>query len=195
MGRLTDIRSRLDADREECLGRRVSSSSSRRDVLRLLGVTGLVAAWGGCDCNPTLTVYLVRHAEKRRDEGDDPELTTTGKQRAQGLVKALDGVKLAAIYATPYKRTQQTVEPAAAARGMQVATVDAGDVRGLVTEIRRHQGSAVLVSGHSNTIPAIAAELGLAEPIALKEDDYGDLFVVTISGSKVTLERRRFEPQ
>lgn len=163
-------------------------------MLRLLGAGALAAAWGGCDCNPTLTVYLVRHAEKRKDGGDDPDLTTTGKQRAQGLVKALDGVKLAAIYATQYKRTQQTVEPAAAARGMQVATADAGDVRGLVTEIRRHQGSAVLVAGHSNTLPAIAAELGVGEPLALEEDDYGDLFVVTISGSKVTLERRRFEP-
>lgn len=151
----------------------------------------------GCR-DASVTVHLVRHAEKQEPEpgaepSRDPSLSDKGRRRAETLVTALAGVTLGAIFASQFKRTQETVAPVAAARGLKVETVNADDIDGLVARIRAHAGGAVLVAGHSNTVPAIAVALGVAEPFALAETDYGDLFKVTSSGSKATLERRRFE--
>jgi hypothetical protein len=38
----------------------------------------------------------------------------------------------------------------------------------------------VFVAGHSNTVPAIMKALGVAEPPRLTEEDYGDVFIITI---------------
>lgn len=165
---------------------------SRRTMLGVLGPA--LAAWGGCQCEPTLTVYLVRHAEKAEENGDDPALSELGKKRADGLLKALDGVDLQAVYATQFQRTQLTVTPAAKARGLTVEALDAGDVGGVVAKARGHRGGAVLIAGHSNTVPEIARELGVAETIVLDDGAYGDLFVIRSEGARASLERRRFEP-
>lgn len=143
-----------------------------------------------------MTVYLVRHTEKETGPaaGSDPPLTEQGRRRAHALARALAGVELRGIYATQFRRTQQTVAPAATARGLTVVTVDADDVPGLVARIRAHAGGAALVAGHSNTVPAIAAALGVPGELVLRDADYGDLFVVRSAGSSATLERRRFDP-
>lgn len=163
----------------------------------LVGSWGLLASVAGCRGAP-VTVHLVRHAEKQAPEpgaepARDPSLSEKGRRRAEMLVPALAGVTLGAVFATQWKRTQETVAPVAAARGLTVETVDADDIDGLVARIRAHAGGAVLVAGHSNTVPAIATALGLAEKLALDESDYGDLFLLKSSGSSATLERRRFE--
>lgn len=161
---------------------------SRRQVLGLV----TMALLGGCDCNAEVTVYLVRHAEKAKDGSDDPPLSDLGAKRAAALADALQGVTLAAVYASQYQRTQLTVKPAAEVRNMEVQVVDAGDTGALVEKIRQHAGSAVLVAGHSNTVPEIAKALGLSDAIALGEKDYGDLFVVKAKGSEASLEKQRF---
>ncbi len=147
----------------------------------------------GCSCEPVVTVYLVRHAEKAKAGGKDPELSEAGKARAEGLIKALEGVTLEAVYATQFKRTQQTVAPTAKAKGLSVETISADDTPKLLAKLRSHAGQAVLVAGHSNTIPDIAKQLGVAEPPTFAEQDYGDLLVVTVRGPKATMDRKRFE--
>ena len=53
-------------------------------------------------------------------------------------------------------------------------------------------GQAVLVSGHSNTIPAIIKELGVTEEVKIADRDYDNLFVVTIEGGKARLTRLHY---
>lgn len=166
----------------------------RRQLLALALATLCV----GCD-EKVLTVFVVRHAEKEKPspgsdpaEARDPALTAEGRARAAALPIALGGAKLDAIFSSQYRRTQQTVAPVAEARGLEVQTVDARDLNGLVDRIRALQdGSVALVSGHSNTVPAIIDALGVAEPVELGHDDHGDLFVVT-TGPGARVERRRF---
>ena len=56
-----------------------------------------------------------------------------------------------------------------------------------------HPGGHLVASGHSNTVPLVATELGVQESIVLGEDDYGDLFVITLDAQGgVTLDRQRF---
>ncbi len=38
------------------------------------------------------------------------------------------------------------------------------------------------VAGHSNTVPGIVAALGATEPAEIPETDYGNLFIVTVTG-------------
>jgi 2,3-bisphosphoglycerate-dependent phosphoglycerate mutase len=134
-------------------------------------------------CGVPLTVYLVRHAEKQPSQpgakpDKDPPLSEAGLRRAQALVPVLANVELAAVFATQFKRTQQTVEPVAKARGLTVEVVDARDTPALAARIRALSGKAVLVSGHSNTVPEVAAALGASDPFAIEDDEFGDLFVL-----------------
>jgi len=147
-------------------------------------------------CGTPVTVYLVRHAEKQppapgAPPAKDPSLSEKGASRAAALKRVLASVKLDAVFATQFKRTQETVEPTARARGLTVEIVDAGDVDGLAARIRKHAGGHVLAAGHSNTVPNVAAALGASDALALDDGDFGDLFVV--NGASGWVERRRFD--
>jgi 2,3-bisphosphoglycerate-dependent phosphoglycerate mutase len=165
---------------------------------QLCGLLAAALIGGGCDHN-TLTVYVIRHAEKAKVDktkeparAKDPELTAVGRARANALPSALGNTKLTAIYSSPYKRTVDTVAPLAKLQGLEVQRHDAADVKGLVAKIKAlGGGSSALVSGHSNTVPEIIEALGVTEKVELGHDDHGDLFIVTIGG-EVRLERRRF---
>lgn len=79
---------------------------------------------------PATLVYLIRHAEtvwnvERRIQGSlDAPLTERGRQQVACLVAALREVPLAALYASPLERAQETARPLAAARGLAVVPVD-----------------------------------------------------------------------
>jgi 2,3-bisphosphoglycerate-dependent phosphoglycerate mutase len=75
-----------------------------------------------------LTVYLVRHAEPFKPGLRYPNeytrpLTQNGLRDAQALADELAHLELDAVYASPYRRAIQTVEPLATARGLTVQTV------------------------------------------------------------------------
>ncbi len=146
------------------------------------------------DESPATRVVVVRHAEKKGPPTNrDPELTPKGYDRADRLAALLAAMKPDAVYATQFKRTQQTVEPSAIAAGIDESIVDARDVKGLAETIRtKHEGETVLVAGHSNTVPDLLRALGCSTDLAITEDDYGNLFVVTIRGGEATLVRLRF---
>ncbi|MDF3313416.1 histidine phosphatase family protein [Rhodococcus sp. T2V] len=68
---------------------------------------------------------LVRHAhagEKKSWHGPDADrpLSTLGYWQARGLVAALDGIELRALFASPAARCHQTLLPLAAARGLRI---------------------------------------------------------------------------
>jgi len=131
---------------------------------------------------PATTVLVVRHAEKEPTPADpDPPLDEAGRRRARILAETVANLGLDAIYATPYRRTQETVRPVAEAAGISPEVLEAGAIEDLVERIgERGPGATVLVCGHSNTIPAILAALGVAAPVALGDSDYDDLFLVVL---------------
>jgi len=130
------------------------------------------------------TVYVVRHAEKATDDPNprDPGLSPLGLARSEALNRTLADVSLDAVFATEFRRTQQTVEPLARSRDLEVSIAAARDSAGLAQRIlESHRGGEVLVAGHSNTVPSILRALGAAEAPDLVESDYDDLFIVTIA--------------
>jgi phosphohistidine phosphatase SixA len=138
---------------------------------------------------PATVVFVVRHAEKAA--GDDPPLTETGQARAEALVARMADEPLVAVYTTPYQRTRQTVAPTAEAQGLALTVYDpSSDLPARI--IVEHAGQAVLVAGHSNTVPAIVAGLGAQEPAEIPHERYGDLYMVTRVGGDTALEVQRF---
>jgi len=141
----------------------------------------LAAALAAAPAAASVVVYVVRHAEKGGAPGDrDPALSTEGLRRADDLARTLRSVKLSGVYATQFKRTQQTVAPAAAAAKVEITMHPAGKESELAAKVRATREGAVLIAGHSNTVPAILEALGAKEKITLSEADYDDLFVVVI---------------
>ena len=107
----------------------------------------------------------------------DPDLSEAGRARAESLATALKDAKITAIYATKYKRTQQTAAPLAKALGLTVniVTADAADV---VKQLAGAKGN-VLVVGHSNTVPDVIKGLGVTAPVTIGDDEFDNLFIVT----------------
>jgi phosphohistidine phosphatase SixA len=126
------------------------------------------------------TVFIVRHAEKADSDSRDPELSAAGKTRAERLAQMLKDAGVTDIYATDFKRTQQTAAPLAQMLGTPVTTVSAKDNATLVSKLRGLSGNALVV-GHTNTIPDLLKALGIVAPIKIAESDYDDLFVVELA--------------
>jgi len=131
---------------------------------------------------PVTTVILVRHAEKNIEPNNpDPDLSPAGQARAQELVRVLGGSGINAIYATNFKRTQQTVNPLATQLGVAPNIIDAKGTNDLVNRIvTANRGQTVLVAGHSNTVPAIINALGGGSLSDIPDNEYDNLYVVTI---------------
>jgi phosphohistidine phosphatase SixA len=83
-------------------------------------------------------VFLVRHASagKRTEwQGDDRlrPLDARGRRQAEKLVEQLGGAEFERIVSSPYVRCVQTVEPPAAARGLEIE-IDEALAEGAGTE-------------------------------------------------------------
>ena len=132
------------------------------------------------------TIFIVRHGEKAQS-GDtkDPDLSDLGRARAEFLATMLKDVGITAIYATEFKRTQQTAAPLSRALNLKTTIVPAKETEALVAKFNQGTGN-VLIIGHSNTIPEILKALGVTATQLVDEADYDNLFVL-VSGSPAQL--------
>jgi phosphohistidine phosphatase SixA len=140
-----------------------------------------------------VTVFLTRHAERAGAGGamgnDDP-LTPAGRERAELLGRMLADAGIQSIFVTEFKRTQETAAPLA--RKLNVAPKEIKSVPATVAAIRAVKAGAVLVSGHSDTVPQIITGLGGPPIPKIAEDEFDNLYVLTISGKTVTLVRLHY---
>jgi broad specificity phosphatase PhoE len=126
------------------------------------------------------TVFIVRHAERADAKDDASLLSRRGKKRAKLLSAVLAGVPLKAVYSTEYKRTQQTGEPTAAAKGLSVTVTDSEKAPELGAELKAKPPTEdVLVVGHTDTIPDILKALGVPGELKIPSEEYDNLFLVT----------------
>lgn len=142
----------------------------------------VVFAYFATFSRPVTTVILVRHAEKNLEPNNkDPDLSPEGFARAQEIARIFAETNVSAIYATQYKRTQQTVKPLSDRISVPVTILDASQSDELVQRIQTSlRGQTIFVAGHNNTVPAIAAALSGETYPAIAESEYDNLFVVTV---------------
>ena len=160
-----------------------NASKMKRQILMLIAFAFLSFE---CISQAQVTTFiLVRHAEKlagnMTDNKNDPDLTEEGKQRAGRLAALLRETKVDAIYSTNYKRTQNTVAPLAAAKGIVVRTYEAKKTEAIDEMLKNFPGGTIVVCGHSNTTPWVANYLLDKEELKDFEDsDYDNVLVVTV---------------
>jgi len=138
------------------------------------------------------TVFVVRHAEKASRPSEDPVLNEEGKVRAERLSEVLQSAGIKEIYTSQFQRTKLTAEPLARRLGISVGEVplkmdqdnprmvSQDSIKAIVDKIYEHAGSAILVVGHSNTIPELIRMLGGDLVPTLGEKEYDDIFMATI---------------
>jgi broad specificity phosphatase PhoE len=138
----------------------------------------------------TTTVLFVRHAEKASDDARNPSLSAQGQARAEALRAALADADVTAIYATQYRRTAQTAEPLAAALGVSIVQrpIDAANAATYPQALRqeildRHAGQAVLVVGHSNTVPELVRAFSGSAVDSIPDAVYDRIYVVSLPPS------------
>jgi len=150
-------------------------------LFALLG-TVLVFAYFATFKRPATTVILIRHAEKVIDSNNpDVDLSPAGQERAQELVRMFADSGINAIYATQYRRTQETVKPLADHLGLPVTMINSTATGELVRQIHSdHRGQTILVSGHNNTVPEIIAALGGPQLPVIPETQFDNLYIVTV---------------
>src|SRR5882724_2234155 len=150
----------------------------------LLAVLGAVAvfAYYATFARPVTTVIVVRHAEKNIEPTNpDPDLSPAGQARAQELARMFGGAGINAIYATQFKRTQQTVKPLGDRLGLAASVVEARNTQDLIRQILTvHRGQTVFVAGHNNTAPEIVKALGGGDFPVIPENEYDNMFIVTV---------------
>ena len=142
---------------------------------------------GICSTQPSdalaQTVIVVRHGEKL-DSSPDPVLSPLGEARAARLANMLAASNVSAIYTTQFKRTILLAAPTAKRLGVTPVTFEAKDMDALMAKIRaRAKEDVVLVVGHSNTVPDILKRLGHPEVVTVIEEDFDNLFIVTLKPS------------
>lgn len=141
-------------------------------------------------------VILVRHAEKSAEGGSDPALSPTGAARADALKEALRDMPVTAIITTHFRRTRETAQPIAALRGITPQVISAGKgsahAEAVAAAVRQHGEGAVLVVGHSNTVPAIIAALGGPHLPDICESAYSHLFTLIPGPGDARLVKSRY---
>lgn len=129
-----------------------------------------------------LTVFVVRHAEKG-PENPDPSLTEAGQRRAAALARTLTDTRVAALFASEFKRTQETLAPLARANGLTPTVVPAGKMDDLIAVLRGlPPGSRAVVASHSNLVHLIVERLSGQKMPMLTDADYDRLVMVTTTG-------------
>ena len=139
--------------------------------------------------------YLVRHAEK--DTGSDPVLTKAGYQRAGDLYRALNNIKIQKIFISQYRRSRLTADSLIVYNGTDTVhyLADAsGD--GLFSKLGllTSNADAVLIIGHSNTIPGIIRRLGVTgfQIKEISDYEYDNLYIVKPGRQKRRLIQKKF---
>ncbi|RDZ27847.1 SixA phosphatase family protein [Lysobacter silvisoli] len=153
-----------------------------------------------CASAPTATApvsefVLVRHAEKGSDDPRDPHLSAAGQARAQRLASDLGKGKLVAVYSTDYRRTRETAQPSADGHRLALTIYNAqSPPTELAARLRSdHPQGSVLVVGHSNTVPQLAAALCGCEVAPMAEDEFDRRIGISFDAQgRATLSQTRY---
>jgi broad specificity phosphatase PhoE len=119
-------------------------------------------------------IYLVRHGEK--GTGDNPALTSQGRTRAQNLAAMLRKVGIVAVFSTRPLRTMQTAAPLARTAGVNVQEYEGNQPGALVARVKAVNDGAVLVVGHSDTVPELVRQFGGAPGANIAENEFDRVY-------------------
>jgi 2,3-bisphosphoglycerate-dependent phosphoglycerate mutase len=164
---------------------------SRRRQRALFSIFGYIVVAIGLswffESQATTTILFVRHAEAELANGDeDPGLSSAGLVRAEALADFVQDIDVIAgvdaIYASEFKRTQETAAAVARRLELEVAIADPYEVEDFMASVlRAHKGDIVLVVSHADAIAPLIEELHGSKNVPdMAPDDYDEFYIVTI---------------
>lgn len=168
---------------------------SKRVLLHCCFLLSGLAVLAGCASAPPshsgsrdrneVSFIVVRHAEKASDDPEDPALTAAGRERAARLAVLLAEEPITAVYATEFRRTQQTALPTANQNHMHVIRYfSKGPASELAAQwLRQHRQGGVLIVGHSNTVPEIVGVLSGQNVEPIPDNQFNRLYRVDIDAN------------
>jgi 8-oxo-dGTP diphosphatase len=130
-------------------------------------------------------LLAIRHARaghRSQWQGDDRRrpLDARGRGQAEALVAALERFPVTRVLSSPYDRCVQTVEPLAAARGLEV------EPRDELSEERQHTEGTELARRLAGEPVALCVHAGLAEAAFGESQKKGETLVVDADGRVVS---------
>ncbi|CAN5508733.1 phosphoglycerate mutase family protein [soil metagenome] len=140
-----------------------------------------------------ISLLLVRHADiDLPPVADNPTLNPAGKDRADKLARVASAAGISAIFTSSITRTKETAAPLAAKLGWMPQVIPATPE--FVTNVRAGAyGPVVLVVGHSNTVPPlIDALMKTTSSIAIGENEFDNLFIVSVMSDDAQLLRMKY---
>jgi broad specificity phosphatase PhoE len=151
------------------------------------------------------SIILVRHAERLTGSGDDP-LSEAGRHRAERLAAMLKDAGVTHIFVSNRRGTLETAQPLArlhhlSATRMPIPAAPRGNVEPaelqvrstIAAMVRLPRTAVVLVVGHSDTIPIFLRRLGYPTAIAIPDNEFDNVFIVTPRASRApAVVRLRF---
>ena len=157
-----------------------------RILLMLLLAVGIGSS---CATQPegSYTLYLVRHSEKRADEGKDPGLTDAGRYRSEQLALWLQDKGIRKIWSSDYRRSRNTATPLLSTLALELTLYDPGDLPALANKLRESHQNALVV-GHSNTTPDLTRLLCQCVISDMDESEYNLLYVVSVSRNETKVD-------
>lgn len=138
-------------------------------------------------------IYIVRHAEKQKNQGKNPSLTEQGKERAQWLAQFFKHKSLTAIYSSEYKRTIETATPSAKVSQLNVQFYNPSLLDEFASQIKALEGN-VLIVGHSNTINQTVVALGGETFNEVQYDEFSRLYHISYIDDKPSVKLLRSQP-
>jgi phosphohistidine phosphatase SixA len=127
------------------------------------------------------TVLFVRHADIDLPAmSRDPVLNAAGRQRTEELARVVGAAQIASVSTSELQRTKLTAAPLAARLGLLPSEVAPPEE--FARQVHAGElGAVSLVVGHSNTIPAMMAALGVSTPPTIGEREFDNLFLVMVA--------------
>lgn len=156
-------------------------------LVMLTGCASVPAPRDGNSGRNEVSFIVVRHAEKASDDPEDPSLTAAGRERAARLASLMADESITAVYATEFRRTQQTGLPTANQNHMDVTHYfSKGPASELAAQwLRQHRQGAVLIVGHSNTVPELVGALSGQNVEPIPDSQFNRLYRVDIGADGV----------
>lgn len=124
-----------------------------------------------------LQIYMVRHAEKSDNDPKDPDLSSQGLERVSRLNTFFKHINFDLVFATPYKRTQQTAN-GIKNNSQELIIYNPSHHAEIFSKVDEFSAKNILVVGHSNTIPVLGKILLEEEVPTIEEEDFGQIWQV-----------------
>lgn len=147
------------------------------------------------------TFYLVRHAHADWVPDENRPLSPQGKKDTQWVVDKLHLFPITAIYASPYRRAHQTVEPLAKRLHLTIKTIPDLRERQLAGEPVEDFDAAVATLWHNPSFAhpggesnRAAQQRGVAVINKLIHDHPNDHVVLATHGNLMALILQHFDP-